>query len=312
MDYQATNSDNAERLSASNRSHLGLVCVTFSDEVRFRTITRTRYLKFSETEQRSILEELYHDNLRRLHTALTYCEQHGIKLYRLSSDLFPMGDDALGTQILEEMSQEMAEIGQRVARLGLRVVIHPDQFIVLNSESPQVVQNSLKLLERHARTLDLFGLPQSAWTVMMIHGGKSGRSEQLVETIRQLPENIRCRFALENDEYAYGASAILDICQRTGVAMVFDLHHFVVNEKLDTYEDPRLTTMLRAARETWPVPEWQMVHISNGKEAFNDRRHSDLITIVPTILKEVPWIEVEAKSKEQAIEHLRELWPDAD
>ncbi len=35
--------------------HLGLVCVTLSKEVRFRTMTRTRYLKLSEPERDSAL-----------------------------------------------------------------------------------------------------------------------------------------------------------------------------------------------------------------------------------------------------------------
>jgi UV DNA damage endonuclease len=55
------------------------------------------------------------------------------------------------------------------------------------------------------------------------------------------------------------------------VSMVFDAHHHVVHEKLVSYEDPGIAEMLQAARETWPVPEWQLVHISNGREFFNDR-----------------------------------------
>jgi UV DNA damage endonuclease len=90
--------------------------------------------------------------------------------------------------------------------------------------------------------------------------------------------------------------------------MVFDAHHHVVHEKLESYDHPSIALMLKAARETWPVQEWQLVHISNGRESFSDRHHSDLIETMPAAFRQAPWIEVEAKQKELAIEKLRAEW----
>lgn len=292
------------------RPHLGLVCVTFSKEVRFRTMTRTRYLKLSEPERESALKELYTDNLNRLDKALSFCQQHQIQLYRISSALFPLSDmeDEIGAKILEEMSADLAQIGQRSQELGIRLVLHPDQYVVLSSDSPQVVQSSIKILERHARTFDLLGLPRSPWALMNIHGGKSQRSEQLIRVIGELPEAIRSRLTFENDEYAYSGSEILEVCKRTGVPMVFDAHHHICHEKLTSYDHPSVAEMFYAARETWQNSEWQLVHISNGQEAFNDRQHSDFITAMPSVYREAPWIEIEAKAKEEAIARLQAEW----
>ena len=52
--------------------------------------------------------------------------------------------------------------------------------------------------------------------------------------VRSLPEAVRLRLVLENDEYAFGAAEILDVCRRAGVPMVFDAHHHVIREKLDS------------------------------------------------------------------------------
>jgi UV DNA damage endonuclease len=87
--------------------------------------------------------------------------------------------------------------------------------------------------------------------------------------------------------------------------MVFDNHHHAVREKLATYEDPGVAAFTAAARDTWPDPAWHLVHLSNGKESFADPRHSDLITAVPSAFLAVPWVEVEAKGKEDAINALR-------
>jgi UV DNA damage endonuclease len=90
--------------------------------------------------------------------------------------------------------------------------------------------------------------------------------------------------------------------------MVFDAHHHVIHEGLDSYDDPSVAEILAAARTTWLDPEWQLVHISNGRTAFNDRHHSDLITVMPSSYRNAPWIEVEAKLKEEAIAKLRQEW----
>ncbi|MCA1576944.1 MAG: UV DNA damage repair endonuclease UvsE [Acidobacteria bacterium] len=294
------------KLSNIEPPQLGLVCITASDAVRYRAMTRKRLLQLDAAEQKSALRRLYADNLSRLDIAIDYCHAHGIRLYRLTSALFPFADDPLGEDVLEEFAEGVAATGQRALDLGIRLVLHPDQFVVLNSESPQVVENSIKILQTHARVMDMLTQPRSCWALIEIHGGKSGRGQQLARVIRQLPKAIRSRLALENDEYSYSASEILEVCRAARVPMVFDAHHHVVHEKLESYEDASIAEILRAARETWPVPEWQLVHISNGRESFNDRRHSDLISAMPSAYRNAPWIEVEAKHKELAIEKLKD------
>jgi UV DNA damage endonuclease len=290
---------------------LGLVCITFDKQVRFRTMTRTRYLQLTPEQRQSALRELYQSNLQRLDGALSFCQENKIRLYRMSSALFPLSDmeDEIGAKILEEeMSADLAKIGERSQALNIRMVLHPDQFVVLSSDSGQVLQTSIKILERHARTLDLLGLPVSPWSLMNIHGGKSQRAEQLVKVISELPQAIKSRLTFENDEYAYSASEILAVCKQAGVPMVFDAHHHICHENLDSYDDPSVAEMFYAARETWENPDWQLVHISNGDTAFKDRKHSDMITAMPSVYYQAPWIEVEAKHKDEAIAHLRSWW----
>jgi UV DNA damage endonuclease len=300
--------------SARSRPKLGLVCITYSDECRYRTITRTRYLALpGDAERRAALETLYWQNLAILHRALTFCHRHGIRLYRATSSLFPQSDDPLGSSVLDGMAANLSSVGRRAERLGIRVVLHPDQFVVLNSESDAVARTSRVIMDKHARAFDLMGLPRSPWSAMILHGGKSGRADRLVDVIRnELPAGVRSRLVLENDEYAFSAAEVLDVCRRAGVPMVFDCHHHVVHEKLDSYDHPSVARFTRAARDTWPDPAWQVVHVSNGKAGFRDRNHSDFITAIPKAFEAVPWVEVEARAKEQAIARLREEWAAAE
>ncbi|MEO7162991.1 MAG: UV damage endonuclease UvsE [Bdellovibrionia bacterium] len=210
-----------------------------------------------------------------------------------------------GRRILDSLSDEIAVVGSRFIQSGIRVVMHPDQFVVLNSDSSATVQNSISFLQAQADILDALKQPRTAWAIIEIHGGKSGRADELARAILALPIAVRSRIALENDEYAYGAKEILDICRRSGAPMVFDAHHHVIHEALKSYEDESVGQMVDEARTTWPDPTWQLVHISNGRTRFEDRGHSDFIDVMPSSYSKVSWIEVEAKMKEQAIFKLR-------
>ncbi|MDB9376208.1 UV DNA damage repair endonuclease UvsE [Nodularia sphaerocarpa] len=307
---QFQNQPHLEPAQKTSPPYLGLVCITVSKQVRFRAMTRTRYLKLSLKERETVLKELYQDNLQRLDVALSFCQENNIRLYRMTSALFPMSDmeDEIGANILEEMKADLSKIGQKAQALDIRMVLHPDQFVVLSSDSAEIVKTSIKILERHALTLDLLSLPRSPWSLMNIHGGKSQRPAELIKVISELPEAIKTRLTLENDEYAYSSEEILAVCEQTGIPMVFDAHHQICHEKLDSYDHPSVASMLYAARETWANPDWQLVHISNGDTAFNDRKHSNLITAMPQAYHQAPWIEVEAKHKEEAIAHLRSWW----
>ncbi len=80
----------------SNLPQLGLVCITTSDQVRYRTVTRKRLLQLSSEEQQQVLRQLYQDNLQRFNKALDFCEANNIKLYRITSSLFPFADTPQG------------------------------------------------------------------------------------------------------------------------------------------------------------------------------------------------------------------------
>lgn len=90
------------------KPELGLVCITSSEAVRYRTMTRKRLLEFDEATQREKLRELYAANLERFDKAITFCAENNIKLYRLTSGLFPFADEAFGREVLYEFKEQLA------------------------------------------------------------------------------------------------------------------------------------------------------------------------------------------------------------
>ncbi|MGL5005113.1 MAG: UV damage endonuclease UvsE, partial [Casimicrobium sp.] len=202
------------------RPALGLVCITHSDDIRYRTITRTRYLALPDDQVRlQTLETLYLTNLEVLFKAVNYCSERGIRLYRMPSGLFPMSDlpDGIGEQVLNQLAPRLSHVSVVAERAGVRLTVHPEQYVVLNSESAAVAKASAAILEHQGRIFDRLGLPRSAWAVMNIHCGKSGRPNELIRAIEQLGDSARSRVTLENDERSYGAEATLAICRAANV-----------------------------------------------------------------------------------------------
>lgn len=290
------------------KNNLGLVCITTTGEVRYKTVTRKTLLALDKTAQAEKLRIIYAQNIEILRKGIEFCLARNIFLYRMTSGLFPFSDEAFGAEILEEFAPALAGIGKDATQKGIRLVLHPDQFVVLSSDSNEVIANSVKILKMHAKTMDLLRQPRSEWAAINIHGGKSNRIDRLVGSIENLPEEIRSRITFENDEYAYSSKEILEVCRRAGVPMVFDAHHHICRESLEDYDHPSVAEAFWAARETWTNPENQMVHISNGRTQFGDRAHSDLISAMPAVFRFAPWIEVEAKYKEIAIAKLQSEW----
>lgn len=254
------------------------------------------------------IKDTYLNNVTNLATMLPRIRGAGIRLFRISSALFPLADKVdRNLWDNDEVRAQLKIAGDFVKQEGMRVTTHPGQFCVLSSDSDRVVENAIEDLAVHAWLFDAMGLDHSPMYAINIHGGKSDRSQKLVERIKYLPHNIRSRLTLENDETAYSLVDLLEVHQQTGVPLVWDSHHHVFNDGELTMEEA-----MSLAVETWPKGIRPLQHISNTEPhlaagSFTDRRkHSDMIHYVPepqlsALRDDVIDCDVEAKQKNVAV-----------
>jgi UV DNA damage endonuclease len=237
--------------------------------------------------------------------------ENNIKLFRLTSGLFPLFEFAHPIAKNDGwITQKLAELGELFRQHRIRVTCHPGQFTVISSDKDSVVQNSIKELEYHAWVFDMMGFDQTPYYAINIHGGKSDRSERIVDVFSTLSANVKNRLTLENDEKCYNVSQLLEISNKTGIPVVFDSHHYRFN-----HNDIDFDSAFSECCKTWGAIT-PLQHISNteaGKEngSFNERRsHSDYITSVPELqllaVKENRIdLDVEAKMKNFALLKMR-------
>lgn len=206
-------------------------------------------------------------SLSYLEPIFDYLASHQIGMYRMSSDLAPYVTHPDMPQFhgqIQECRDELRALGTRARAEGLRLSFHPSQFIVLNSPDPTLVRKGIADLVAQAEMLDLMELGPEA--VLVIHVGGTYNDKAMsrirwIETYETLPEAVRRRLVLENDDIRFDAGDVLMIHEHTGVPLVFDYQHFWCNNP----DGLELTPTLRRFVHSWPDGVRPKIHFSSPR-----------------------------------------------
>jgi UV DNA damage endonuclease len=291
---------------------LGLCCVFAQEPIKFRTTTVTAMLRLGRRERLDRLGELCLGNADALMSALEYCAAHGIGAFRVNSQILPVKTHPTAGYAVEELAQSEAIVarfrscGDFAREHGLRLSFHPDQFVVLNSPNPRTLELSRAELDYQAEVAEWIGAD-----TINVHGGgaygdKTSALRALRVSIEQLPEPVRSRLTLENDDKVYTPADLLPVCREVDIPLVYDVHHHRCCPDGATVE---ATT--EAARATWGKRE-PLFHISSPQEGWDGpkpQRHHDFIDAADFPPAWLGWpltVEVEARAKELAVAKLRE------
>lgn len=280
--------------------------------IRFRTTTASHLMKLTPKERRNKLNGLCLENASALNEAIAYCAENKIGAFRVNSQILPLKTHPeVGYELKElpdgdEIICRFKAAGRLRKQTGLRLSFHPDQFVVLNSPRPEVVEASIHELTYQAQVAGWIGAD-----VLNVHGGgaygdKPGALARLEKAVKNLPKPIRSRLTFENDDRTFTPSDLLPVCRETGVPLVYDVHHHRCLP--DGLSEKKAT---EAACSTWDREP--LFHIStpkNGWDAQQDPKpHADLINPddFPACWNKLDiTLEVEAKAKEPAITELRD------
>lgn len=190
------------------------------------------------------------NNLACLRQILAYNQEHGLLFFRMSSGLVPFASHPVNTFDWQSyFLPTFQKIGEYIKQHDMRISMHPDQFVVLNSPKPETVQNSIAELVYQGSIMDLMGLDRTA--KLQIHGGgaygdKPTAIARFVEIYQQLPEPVKARLVVENDDRIYSLRDCLQIHEQTGIPILFDNFHHECNHNGESMREAILL-----AAQTW-------------------------------------------------------------
>lgn len=223
---------------------LGYVCVNNSlkckPNVKFRLASYTA-ARFKETVT---------GNLACLKSILEWNLKNGFMFFRISSDTIPFASHPVcKVDWLKHFKDQLKDIGAFVLKHNMRISMHPDQFVVINSPDTGIVERSIAELKYHADFLDALGLEENAKIqihVGGVYGNKTSAISSFIQTVLKLPKEIRRRLVIENDDKSFSLRDCLVINQKTGIPIVFDnFHHACLNNG-----EP-LKDAMKSALATW-------------------------------------------------------------
>jgi UV DNA damage endonuclease len=290
----------------------GLCCLFKNEPVSFRTTTAKTLLPLHKDRQLQKLSELCLHNTRSLVQALETVQRLGIGAFRIMSPLFPrMTHPEVGYQLENlpagaEIRQLLASVRQFSGQQGIRLSFHPDQFVVLSSPHPLVVTNSIRELVYQGELAEAVGAEVINIHAGGVYGDKSLALRRLSAVIPELPDSVKSRLTLENDDVSYTPRDLLPVCEQLSIPLVYDVHHHRCNPDGLTVEDATLL-----AADSWQrVGREQYCHLSSpraGWQGGDPKPHADYID-----LADFPkcWfgremtVDLEAKAKELAVVRL--------
>ena len=313
-------------MSREKDIQLGLCCmnITLKKEkppvyaARRIIVRKINELGIEELKKRILL------NLEDLLKMIEWNDKNGIRVFRLSSELFlhktnPKVED-YGYSFAYE---HLYKIGRLAKKYNQRLTFHPGQFNVLGTPHKKTLEMTIKDLTYHANVLDMLETDKNS--VMVIHGGgvygdKDKTIERWCENYHNLSGQIKKRLVLENCEKCYSIKDCLIIHEKCGVPLVFDTHHFECYKLLHPDEyfedgDYYIPLILDTWKKKGIKPKFHVSEQGIGKIG----KHSEFIEIIPKYLLQIPEkygvkidIMIEAKMKELSIHKLYEKYPHCD
>ena len=261
--------------------------------------------------------ELGLDNTKDLFKIVKWNNENGFDFFRITSNLFPWCSEYKLSDMpdYDEIKSILSDVGKYVKDNNMRITSHPGPFNVLTSPHPHVVDNCIKDLTIHGQVFDMMGLSRTPYNKINIHiggvyGDKVSAMERFCTNFLRLPDSVKTRLTVENDDKA-SMYSVVDLYEGVykviGIPIVFDYHHHRFNTGGLTEEDA-----LEVAISTWgdvvPVVHYsESRNIEQEDDKIRPQAHSDYVyDYIDTYGNEVD-IMVEAKAKELAVLKYKEV-----
>jgi len=304
---------NQTNIGDNMKIRLGYVALPVTiDVTASKTITLTNYKKLGVRRGEEKRTKIFEENLDNFLEILKYNKNNNIHFYRMTSHLVPLLTYPNSyDNILIKHKDKLKDIGSFISDNNMRIDMHPDQFLVLNSINSDVVERTILSLSYYDSLMKYLSLN----TNIILHvgssqGGKIKAMKRFCDNFKLLNKSIRSKIAIENDDKTFNIRNVLSLSKKIGVPVVLDYHHFLVNKNNEKIEDYIVEIF-----STWKgnTPK---IHLSSPKSKKEKRSHHDYINsdVFIDFIEKIKFCDIdfdvmiEAKKKDEALFRLiREL-----
>ncbi len=190
-------------------------------------------------------------NLECIKKTLQFNQKHKLLFYRIA-DFIPFVSHPVSLplkEILDFFQDELEDIGAYIQKHNFRISMHPGQYAIINSPKEDVVDKAIQELLCDTLVLDKMGLNSTAKVqihVGGVYGDKIAAIRRFIQNYMKLPDNIKDRLAIENDDRLFDLQDCLTIHKEIEIPVIFDVfHHSIKNN------NENVVQAIQLALETW-------------------------------------------------------------
>jgi len=152
----------------------------------------------------------------------------------MSSDLVPFASHPICKfNWAKHFSKDLSTLSGYIRKNDIRISMHPDQFVLINSPRRAVNIRSINELVYHCRVLDCMNLDHTAKVQLHVggaYGDKQAAILRFTNNYNSLPETVKRRLVIENDHRLFSVEDCLRISETVNLPIVFDVfHHTCLN-----------------------------------------------------------------------------------
>lgn len=222
---------------------IGYPCINYRINAHMRTFRLSHY-----SLQRHI--DIIKHNLGALQKILEFNSQHGIQFFRISSQIIPFASHSICEIDWQKYFKiELLAIEKIIHKNQMRISMHPDQFIILNSLNPDILTRSIAELTYHAQFLDSLKLDETAKVQIHVGGVYDNKTTSMIrfcQNYQKLPKMIKKRLVIENDDRLYSVRDCYEVYKHIKIPIIFDNFH---HERLNNQES--MLEALLICLSTW-------------------------------------------------------------
>ncbi len=203
------------------------------------------------------------------------------------------------SDVLSFLEKKYFKAGEHARKLDVRLSMHPGQFVVLASSTPEVVERSIAEFEYHANIIRWMGYGKTFQDFKCnVHiSGKEG-PEGIKLVLKRLSPEARNTITIENDEMTWGIEASLELADT--LALVLDIHHhWIKTGEYIQVSDDRVCRIIDSWRGVRPV-----IHYSVSPEKILTNHPIDILPDINQLLSE-------GYNKNQLRQHSELMWNSA-
>lgn len=219
------------------------------------------------------------NNIICLSEMLKFNVKHKILFFRITSDIVPFASHPICRFDWQKHFEKQFEaIGDFIRKHEMRISMHPDQFILINSIDKKILERSVRELTYHTEVLNLMGLDTSAKIQIHIggvYGDKKRSKQRFISRFEKLENAIKSRLVIENDDKRYDLKDCIHIHKVIGVPILFDLFHHENNNRGET-----IPQAFEFFTQTWKESDGlPMVDYSSQERGKIKGRHAEAIDL---------------------------------